>query len=180
MHDPTCICMHLQTTVQHNIPGISAVWTARSWVLKNTAELIPLLHVWNVQFAQHSPAPPPSDSCDFARLYTNIETADMHAQIMELVVCIFALPQHSNHVGIKVWQTKPAVWLRQNQMPATDQARSGTGHGGKYMIFDIHTIDVWLSFLLANMYVRFGDQICRQIQGTPMEPIVLHIWLTTT
>jgi len=148
--------------------GISAAWTARSWVLKNTAELIPLLHIWNVQYAQHSPAPPPLDSCDFARLYTNIETADMHAQIMELVVCIFALPQHSNHAGIKVWQTKPAVWLRQNQMPATDQARSGTGHGGKYMIFDIHTIDVWLSFLLANMYVRFGDQIRRQIQGTPM------------
>jgi len=60
------------------------------------------------------------------------------------------------------------VWLRQNQMPATDQARSGTGHGGRYMIFDIHTIDVWLSFLLANTYVRFGDQIRRQIQGTPM------------
>ena len=36
------------------------------------------------------------------------------------------------------------------------------------MIFDIHTIDVWLSFLLANMYVRFGDQIRLQIQGTPM------------
>ncbi|DBA94819.1 TPA: hypothetical protein ACH3X1_002361 [Trebouxia sp. C0004] len=92
----------------------------------------------------------------------------MHAQIMELVICIFALPQHSNHAGIKVWQTKLAVWLRQNQMPATDQARSGTGNGGKYTTFDIHTIDVWLSFLLANMYVRFGDQICRQFQETPM------------
>ena len=90
-----------------------------------------LLHIWNVQYAQHSPAPPPLDSCDFARLSTNIETADMHAQIMELVACIFELPQHSNHAGTKVWQTKPAVWLRQNQMPATDQARLGTGHGGK-------------------------------------------------
>ena len=46
--------------------GISAAWTARSWVLKNTAELIPLLHIWNVQYAQHSPAPPPLDSCDYA------------------------------------------------------------------------------------------------------------------
>ena len=92
----------------------------------------------------------------------------MHAQIMELVVCIFALPQHDNHAGIKVWEAKPAVWLRQNQMPANDQAMSGTGHGGRYMIFDLHTMDVWLSFLLANMYVKFGDQIRRQIQGTPM------------
>ena len=81
--------------------GISAAWTARSWVLKNTAELIRLLHIWNIQYVQHSPVPPPLDPCDFARLYTNIETADMHAQIMELVACIFALPQHSNHAGIK-------------------------------------------------------------------------------
>ena len=81
--------------------GISAAWTARSSVLRNTAELIPLTNIWNVQYARHSPAPPLLDSCDFARLYTNIETADMHAQIMELVVCIFALPQHSNHAGIR-------------------------------------------------------------------------------
>ncbi len=39
---------------------------------------------------------------------------------LELVVCVIALPQHSNHAGFKVWQTKPAVWPRQNQMPATD------------------------------------------------------------
>ncbi len=62
----------------------------------------------------------------------------------------------------------------QNQMPATDQVRSGTGHGGscQYMIFDvqcmIHTINGLLSFLLANMYVKFGDQIRCQIQETPM------------
>ncbi len=39
------------------------------------------------------------------------------------------------------------------------------------MVFDvqcvIHTIG-WLSFLLSNMYVKFGDQICCQVQGTPM------------
>ncbi|DBA66734.1 TPA: hypothetical protein ACH3X2_001883 [Trebouxia sp. C0005] len=47
-------------------------------------------------------------------------------------------------------------------------ARSGTGHGGKFMIFDIDTIDIWLTFLLSNMCVKFGDQVHRQIQGTPM------------
>ncbi|DBA82247.1 TPA: hypothetical protein ACH3X2_000518 [Trebouxia sp. C0005] len=53
-------------------------------------------------------------------------------------------------------------------MPLDDQARSGTGHGGKFMIFDIDTIDIWITFLLSNMYVKFGDQVHRQIQGTPM------------
>lgn len=63
--------------------------------------------------------------------------------------------------------------LPQNQMPATDQVRSGTDHGGscQYMIFDvqcmIHTINGWLSFLVSNMYVKFSDQICCQIQDTP-------------
>ena len=105
---------------------------------------------------------------DFERLYTNIDAGDMKRQIMNLITSIFALPRHSCHAGIKVWETKPAVWLKQNQMPVTSQACSGFGHGGKFMVFSIQTIDCWLSFLLANMYVRFGDQIHKQIQGTPM------------
>ena len=104
----------------------------------------------------------------FERLYTNIDTADMEGHITLLVSRIFELDRHANHVAIKVWETKPAVWLKQNQVPADDQARSGSGHGGKFMIFDEETIGIWLSFLLSNMYVRFGDQIFRQIQGTPM------------
>ncbi|KAL3153215.1 hypothetical protein ABBQ38_011965 [Trebouxia sp. C0009 RCD-2024] len=148
--------------------GITAEWASRSWVLKNTAQLIPLLEVWNTQYAQHMNAPPHMECCDFERLYTNIETADMELGIIQLINRIFELDKHATHVAIKVWETKPAVWLKQHQVPASDEARSGSGHGGKFMIFDEATIAVWLSFLLANMYVRFGDQIFLQIQGTPM------------
>ena len=148
--------------------GITVNWASRSWVLKNTAQLIPLLELWNTQYAQHSTSPPPLESCDFERLYTNIDTADMEGNILLLVSRIFDLSRHSGHVAIKVWETKPAVWLKRDQVPASDQARSGSGHGGKYMIFDEATIEIWLSFLLSNMYVRFGDQIFRQIQGTPI------------
>ncbi|KAL3148791.1 hypothetical protein ABBQ38_014199 [Trebouxia sp. C0009 RCD-2024] len=148
--------------------GISAEWASRSWVLQNTAQLIPLLEVWNTQYAQHTDTPPSLRCHDFERLYTNIETADMELSIMQLIGRIFDMDKHANHVAIKVWETKPAVWLKQNQVPATDEARSGSGHGGKFMIFDEATIEIWLTFLLSNMYVRFGDQIFRQIQGTPM------------
>ncbi|DBA81646.1 TPA: hypothetical protein ACH3X1_007401 [Trebouxia sp. C0004] len=82
--------------------GVSAKWAARSWVIKNTTELIPLLHIWNAQYAQHSASPPPLDSCDFARLYTNIQTSDMKFQIMELVIRVFALDHHLLHIGLKV------------------------------------------------------------------------------
>ena len=148
--------------------GITADWTAQSWILKNSADLIPMLRVWNAQYAQHSPRPPIMKALDFQRLYTNIDTHDMRLRIYSLIENIFALPEHANHVGIKVWQTKPAVWLRQDQMPANDHGRSGAGHGGTFMIFDLPTIYIWLCFLLDNMYVSFGGQLCRQICGTPM------------
>ena len=87
---------------------------------------------------------------------------------MELIIRVFALENHLLHVGLKVWETRPAVWLTQQQMPHNDHARSRTGHGGNFMMFDIDTIDIWLTFLSNNMHARFGDQIHRQIQGTPM------------
>ncbi len=52
------------------VTGVTANWAARSWMIKSTAENIPLLRIWNTQYAQHSPSPPPLASCDFARLYT--------------------------------------------------------------------------------------------------------------
>ena len=150
--------------------GITADWTAQSWILKSSADLIPMLRVWNSQYAQHSPTPLTMRALDFQRLYTNININDMRSSIYSIIQNIFALPEHStkHHVGIKVWQTKPAVWLTQNQMPADDQSHSGTGHGGTFMIFDLPTIKLWLSFLLDNMYVTFGGQLQQQIRGTPM------------
>lgn len=108
------------------------------------------------------------EACDFERLYTNIDTVEMEASIMQLIGRIFELNKHTNHVAIKVWESEPAVWLQQHQVPTDDQARSGSGHGGRFMIFDEATIAIWLSLLLSNMFVRFGDQTFLQIQGTPM------------
>lgn len=41
--------------------------------------------------------------------------------------------------------------------------------GGTFMIFDPPTIHIWLSFLLNNMFVTFGDQLLQQVLGTPMD-----------
>ncbi len=61
---------------------------------------------------------------------------------MEVIIRVFALEYHLLHVGLKVWETKPAIWLTQQKIPDNDQPRLGTGHGGKFMIFDIDTIDI--------------------------------------
>lgn len=50
--------------------GADAAWVARSWTFKNTAAFIPVLEVWNTQYACCSPSAPLMAACDFARLYS--------------------------------------------------------------------------------------------------------------
>lgn len=52
-------------------------------------------------------------------------------------------------------------------MPATRGSIYSNREGGSF-IFDIPTIEAWLSFLLHNMYVTFGGELKQQMQGTPM------------
>ena len=146
--------------------GIDAKWTQHSWILKNTAAAIPLINAWNSIYASHSAPLPRLYTYDFERLYSNIPSGDMHAKIMQVVGKIFA--SHSQHAGIKVWEAAPAVWLTASQMPARDSDRHGTGYAGNFFIYDLETIAEFLRHLLDDMYVRFGDQLLRQVMGTPM------------
>ena len=146
--------------------GITAEWTQRSWILKNTTAAMPLIHAWNSIFSATSTAQPMLHTYDFKRLHTNIDTADMKAQIMRLIGKIFAA--HPSHAGIKVWQKAPAVWLKPNQMPAPNAPRHGTGSAGSFFIFDLATVQTFLYFLLDNMFVAFGETLLQQIIGTPM------------
>ena len=126
--------------------GIDAKWTQHSWILKNTAAAIPLIHAWNAIYASHSASRPRLHTYDFERLYTNIPSGDMHAKIMQLVGKVFA-----QHAGIKVWDKAPAVWLTAAQMPASDSEHHGTGYAGKFFIYDLDTIAEFLR--LAGQYV---------------------------
>ncbi|DBA89366.1 TPA: hypothetical protein ACH3X1_016227 [Trebouxia sp. C0004] len=146
--------------------GVDAKWTQHSWVLKNTAAAIPLMNAWNSIYASHSASHPRLYTYDFERLYTNIPSGDMHTKILQLVGKIFA--SHLQHAGIKVWDEAPAVWLTAAQMPTQDRDRHGTGYAGRFFIYDLDTIAEFLRQLLDDMYVQFGDQLLRQVMGTPM------------
>ena len=77
--------------------GIHAEWTHRSWVLKNSAEVIPLIHGWNQIYSSKpttSFSSPIVETYDFERLYTSIDTSDMQTNIMQLVRGIFGLQEH--------------------------------------------------------------------------------------
>lgn len=153
--------------------GIDAPWTHRSWVFKNSAEVIPLIQAWKHLYASVSASsscdPPIVEAFDFERLYTNIDTADMQSSIMELVHNIFGSEKHreKQHVGIKVCADKQPEWLKRAKMPATDQARYSETGGGSF-VFDVATIEQWLQFLLHNMFVTFGGVLKRQDLGAPM------------
>jgi len=72
-----------------------------------------------------------------------------------------------------LWDETPAVWLTAAQMPARDSGRHGTGDAGNFFIYDLDTIAEFLRHLLDNMYVQFGDQLLRQVIGTPMRTSLL-------
>ena len=154
-------------TVYKNI-GADAAWVARSWILKNTAAFIPVLEVWNTQYACFSPAAPELVACDFARLYTNIPHDDMLDMVMQLIHTAFQMPAHSNHTGIKIREKKHAVWLAAENVPAERMRRSGKDEGGAYLIYDLPMIREWLTFVLSNMFMQFGGKLRRQDIGAPM------------
>ena len=91
----------------------------------------------------------------------------MHSGIMQLVKDIFAAKQQKQEVGIKVCIEKKAHWLKQAKMPDSDVARYNDKDGGS-IIFDVHTIELWLHFLLNKLFVTFGGELKRQHQGAPM------------
>lgn len=73
------------------------------------------------------------------QLYANIDTADIHMErcIEQLVGNIFEMDKHRNHVAIKVWETKPAVWLSANQAPTDDHSLDTSADSHTvYMILD--------------------------------------------
>jgi len=157
--------------VYRNI-GADAAWVARSWILKNTAAFLPVLEVWNTQYACYSSSAPLlaacEFACDFARLYTNIPHTDLLDKVMQLIHTVFEMDAHKDHVGIKIREKKHAVWLKVQHVPVDLTRRSGRDDGGAFLIFDVCMIREWLTFVLSNMFMQFGGKLRRQDVGAPM------------
>lgn len=150
--------------------SISEKWTARSWVITDISEFIPLVRVWNSQYAAQSLDPPLLLAKDCERLYTNIPLHDMKAKVMVLITRVFNLPEHARlgHVAVRIRETKHAQWLKAHEVPIDYHARTGTGDGAAFVIFDLRMIELWVVLLLDNLFIKFGDQFRRQAIGAPM------------
>ena len=55
-----------------------------------------------------------------------------------------------------------------HEVPVDYHARTGTGDGGDFVIFDLRMIELWAVFLLNNLFINFGDQFRRQAIDAPM------------
>lgn len=81
------------------------------------------------------------------------------------------LPEHQRlgHVAVKVRETKHAVWLKAHEVPTDYHARTGTAKSGSdFVIFDKVMLDMWVTHLLENLFIMFGDVFARQAIGAPM------------
>lgn len=151
--------------------SISEQWTARSWVITDVAHFIPLVHIWNAQYASQSPEPPQLLAMDCERLYTKIDMQDLRVKVLDMVGQVFNLPEHQRlgHVAVKIRETKHAVWLKAPEVPSDYHARTGSAKsGGDFIIFDLAMIDIWVTYLLENLFIMFGDVFARQAIGAPM------------
>ena len=87
--------------------SISERWTARSWVITDISDAIPLVRVWNSLYslyASHSADPPSLLAKDCEHLYTNIPLHDMLTRVLDLIKRVFHLPTHPHlvHVAVKI------------------------------------------------------------------------------
>ena len=150
--------------------SISERWTARSWVITDISDFVPLVHVWNSQYAAQSPSPPQLLAKDCERLYTKIPLQDMRSRVLSMVTRVFNLPEHQRHghVAVKIRETKQAQWLKASEVPDNYHERTGSDNGGTFVIFDLVMLNIWVTFLLENLFIMFGPMFCRQAIGAPM------------
>lgn len=135
--------------------AISEQWTARSWVVNDIAQFIPLVHVWNSQYASQSPFPPQLLAMDCERLYTKIDLQNMRVKVLDMLQSIFNLPEHARlgHVAVKVGKDKHAQWLKAHGVPADYHDRANmhnSNDADDFVIFDLVMADIWVTFLLDN------------------------------
>ena len=108
---------------------------------------------------------------DCERLYTKIDLQDMRVKVLEMVRRIFDLPEHVRlgHVAVKVTKDKHPEWLPANKVPAAYHDRTvKDDDGDRFVIFDLNMVDMWVTFLLDDLFVTFGPLFLRQAIGAPM------------
>ena len=118
-----------------------------------------------------SPDAPELLAMDCERLYTKIDLQDLKVKVLDMIGRVFNLPEHIRlgHVGVKVRETKHAQWLKAHEIPADYQKRTGTANSsGDFVIFDLAMIEMWVTYLLDNLFIKFGPVFARQAIGAPM------------
>ena len=161
--------------------GVSAEWASKSWVLKNTTGMIPLIHAWNAGYAERAGAMPFMEAWDFERLYTHVPLHDLKDSIMHIMTLIFQSDRRKNNPAFEVRAKKHGFWMPAGRAPAQSIPRYGEDTQGECFIYDLANIAEHLQFLLNNIYVKFGGRLFLQGIGVPMgtkcASMLAHIYL---
>ena len=142
------------------------------WVLMNSAEFISVMDDWNSSRTvfQHIQSPNLL-SYDFERLYYNLSHQDLDGRLHDLLSEIFMLhPYRDPHTGAEllchviVGPDGVPTWVP-GPMPVSVHTRA---RDGPACAFSLELAQAAVSFLIANSYIRVGDQVYRQGVGIPM------------
>ena len=98
--------------------GVSAEWANKSWVLKITTGMIPLIHAWNAGYAERAGAMPFMETWDFERLYSHIPLQDLKDSIMHVMTLIFQSDRRKNNPVLNDRDKKHGFWMPAGRAPA--------------------------------------------------------------
>ena len=149
---------------QLHFPATASMGRSRHWILRNSAQLLPVVHAFNMQHSLRRLDESTAEklSWDFERLYTELNQDDLKVRLCWLLDSLFAL--HGNRNLIRVAKGCPARWC-EGTMPARRTARY---QGRSYYCFDLESAKQALCFLIDNTYFQVGDTVFHQVKGIPM------------
>ena len=140
----------------------------KPWVLRNSAQLIPMVHAFNMRrtVLQAFSSPPFGMSWDFERLFTSIPQIDLKAKLDWIIDRAF--DQHLDRPTVRVRKDAAPMW-RSAALPQQRHGRDVTGV--QFFTFDRQTAKQAIHYLIDHAYVRVGDRIYHQLKGIPMGTI---------
>ena len=151
-----CSTKHLSVILEKGFKKIQEFWhnycgqveatsgVNRFWIIKNSLELLDTIAAANkLSYTKVS-------SWDFSTLYTTIPHADLKHCIQKLVFKVF----EKNHFKKLIVTSKNAFF-------------SEAVNDGQHA-FDYDEFIILFEYLIDNIYIRFGNNVFRQVIGIPM------------
>ena len=146
-----------------HFPAAAEMGRAKHWILRNSAQLLPMIQAFNMQHTlqQLHAMPAWLLSWDFELLFTELNQSDLKAKLCWLLEQLFALRTQNL---VRVAKGCPAKWST-GDMPAN---RSERENGASFQYSDLQSAKDAICYLVDHAYFQVGGAVFHQVKGIPM------------